>query len=160
SARLRATAVEIADRPVGLPDRIEWRDRVPPAIRGLLIATEWLDNVPLDVAELSADGGRYVLVDASGAGSARELLAEADLAGSREWWPDGDRVEIGASRDATWAAAVASVKAGAAVAVDYGHTRAARPPGGTLAGLRNGHEYLPVPNNDFDLSAFVAMDSL
>src|ERR1041385_3030110 len=34
SARLRATAVEIADRPAGLPDRIEWGDRVPAAVRG------------------------------------------------------------------------------------------------------------------------------
>src|SRR4051794_871817 len=42
-ARLRAVAVEVAERPPGLPAGIEWATRVPPSIGGLLIATEWLD---------------------------------------------------------------------------------------------------------------------
>ncbi|MBM0240015.1 SAM-dependent methyltransferase, partial [Micromonospora sp. ATA32] len=32
------------------PEEIDWRDESPTGITGLLLATEWLDNVPLDVA--------------------------------------------------------------------------------------------------------------
>ena len=48
------------------PRRSSWSDRLPPpgTVTGLLLATEWLDNVPLDIAEVDADGRlRYVLVD-------------------------------------------------------------------------------------------------
>ena len=49
AARMRLTGVEVAGRPDGLPAGIGWRDAVPDGIVGLLLATEWLDNVPLDV---------------------------------------------------------------------------------------------------------------
>ncbi|GAB2942779.1 SAM-dependent methyltransferase [Micromonospora polyrhachis] len=49
--RLRLTAVELAPRPEPLPAEIEWRDVPPDGVTGLLLATEWLDNVPLDVVE-------------------------------------------------------------------------------------------------------------
>ena len=39
----------------------------------MLLATEWLDNVPLDVAVHTADGWRYVLVDPE---SGAETLGE------------------------------------------------------------------------------------
>ena len=40
-----------------------------PPVTGLLVANEWLDDVPLDVVEQTGDGPRLVLVDADGAGS-------------------------------------------------------------------------------------------
>ncbi|MGW0431915.1 SAM-dependent methyltransferase [Micromonospora sp. NPDC003197] len=49
--RLRLTAVELAPRPGTLPAEIEWCDVPPDGVTGLLLATEWLDNVPLDVVE-------------------------------------------------------------------------------------------------------------
>src|SRR4051812_4780563 len=45
--RLRPVAVELAPRPADLPDRIEWRAGLPPPAPGLLVAAEWLDNVPV-----------------------------------------------------------------------------------------------------------------
>ena len=50
--RLALTAVEVAPRPDALPPSVTWRPAVPPGVVGLLLATEWLDNVPLDVAEV------------------------------------------------------------------------------------------------------------
>src|SRR4051812_48502722 len=46
--RVHAVAVERAGRPTGLPAAITWTDAVPAAITGVLLATEWLDNVPVD----------------------------------------------------------------------------------------------------------------
>lgn len=48
--RIRFTAVEYADRPEDLPEEINWTAEIPTEITGVLLATEWLDNVPLDVA--------------------------------------------------------------------------------------------------------------
>ena len=61
--RITARAIEIAPRPLGADDRIQWASALPARIRGLVIASEWLDNVPVDVAELTADGPRIMLVD-------------------------------------------------------------------------------------------------
>ncbi|WP_329105177.1 SAM-dependent methyltransferase [Micromonospora sp. NBC_01699] len=87
--RLRLTAVELAPRPDPLPPTIGWRDTLPTGVVGLLLGTEWLDNVPLDLAEAGPDGWRQVLVDpVSGAESVGPPLAAADLAWLAEWWPD------------------------------------------------------------------------
>lgn len=80
-------------------------------------------------------------------------------------WVPGERVEIGASRDAAWSALAAAVirDAGAGsvvVGVDYGHTRESRPPLGTLTGFRDGAEYAPLPDGSCDVTAHVATDSL
>src|SRR4029453_6419057 len=56
-AGVRLTGVEVGPRPAGLPSEIGWRRDVPANVEGLLVATEWLDNVPLDVAEVD-DAGR------------------------------------------------------------------------------------------------------
>src|SRR6185312_11460468 len=48
--RLRRTAVEVGARPLDLSADIAWDGSAPSAITGLLIATEWLDNIPVDVA--------------------------------------------------------------------------------------------------------------
>jgi SAM-dependent MidA family methyltransferase len=156
--RLRRTAVEIADRPAGLDPDIDWTGEPPSGITGLLIATEWLDNVPLDVAV--GDPPRYVHV-----GGRRGVAVEADdEQWLRAWWPTttdaGARVEIGRTRDEAWAAAVSTVQRGLAVAVDYGHLRGARPPLGTLAGYRDGRRVDPVPDGSCDVSAYVAMDAV
>ena len=56
-----------------------------------------------------------------------------------------------------WAAAVARVRRGLAVAVDYGHVAATRRP--TLTGYRAGRQVAPVPDGSCDLTAHVAVDS-
>ncbi|KOG91926.1 hypothetical protein ADK38_00490, partial [Streptomyces varsoviensis] len=59
AARLRPYAVERAPRPAGLDPRVEWLaglDAAPAGLTGLLFANEWLDNVPVDVAETDDEG--------------------------------------------------------------------------------------------------------
>jgi SAM-dependent MidA family methyltransferase len=160
AARLRLTAVEMAPRPATLPEDVAWLPELPrePVI-GLLVATEWLDNVPLDVAALDPAGtARYVRID----DSLGEPLAPPDAAWLDRWWPlrPGTRAEIGAPRDAAWAAAVAAVTRGLALAVDYGHLANDRPPLGTLTGYRSGRQVPPVPDGSCDLTAHVAFDAV
>ncbi|PYC87859.1 hypothetical protein C7C46_02125 [Streptomyces tateyamensis] len=158
--RLRAYGVELAARPPGLAPEVVWTDRVPEGAAGLLFANEWLDNVPLDVAERDAAGVlRYVEVDPLGNERLGGELTAADAAWAARWWPEGERVELGSSRDAAWAAAVGALERGLAVAVDYAHRKPDRPPFGTLTGFRGGREVAPVPDGGCDLTAHVALDS-
>ncbi|MGV9275843.1 SAM-dependent methyltransferase [Streptomyces griseosporeus] len=164
AARTRAYAVEIAARPDGLDPRITWRSEPPRGITGLLFANEWLDNVPLDVAETDAAGvPRLVLVRRDGTERLGDPVPETDARWLRRWWPltgeEGLRAEIGLPRDEAWASAVGCVGRGLAVAVDYGHTADARPPFGTLTGFRAGRETAPVPDGTCDITAHVALDA-
>lgn len=166
AARLRVFAVERAPRPRGLDPRVTWTAEPPPGVRGLLLANEWLDNVPLDVARAGEDGvPRYVMVRTDGEERLGDRLRPRDEEWLRRWWPlsargGPGRAEIGASRDDAWGRALGSVREGLAVAVDYGHTRATRPLCGTLTGYRAGHQVAAVPDGSCDLTAHVALDSL
>ncbi|MFJ9342397.1 SAM-dependent methyltransferase [Streptomyces sp. NPDC101733] len=159
AARVRPYAVERAAEPGARDPRVRWVAEPPEGTTGLLFANEWLDNVPLDLAE----DGRYVLVSPDGTESPGGPLDAADRAWLERWWPgageEGRRSEIGRTRDEAWAAAVATLERGLAVAVDYAHTRAARPPYGTLTGFRGGREVAPVPDGDRDVTAHVALDA-
>ncbi|MEU4774123.1 SAM-dependent methyltransferase [Micromonospora sp. NPDC023644] len=178
AARVRLTAVEKAARPDGLPERIGWVDEIPAGLTGLLVATEWLDNVPLDVAARAGDGWRYLLVDpATGAETVGDPVGPADADWLERWWPAsaagadetdptgsrhpvGARAEIGRTRDDAWAEAVRRVDRGLALAVDYGHLRDGRPVDGTLTGYRGGRQVPPVPDGSRDVTAHVAVDSV
>src|SRR5205814_7196435 len=106
--RVRATGVEIAPRPddlaADLAADIAWTTEPPTTVTGLLVATEWLDNVPVEIVEVDPDGVvRYL--------DERLRLADpiepADAAWLDRWWPldltaTGARAEIGAPRDAAW----------------------------------------------------------
>ncbi|MFF4471934.1 SAM-dependent methyltransferase [Streptomyces sp. NPDC001599] len=164
AARTRAYAVEVAARPEGLDRRVRWLARPPDGVTGLLFANEWLDNVPVDVAEVDAAGVvRRVLVRGDGAERLGEPVAGAEAEWLARWWPlpaeEGRRAEIGLPRDEAWASAVAALDAGLAVAADYAHTSAARPPFGTLTGFREGRETEPVPDGSCDITAHVALDA-
>lgn len=164
AARTRVCAVEIAGRPEGLAPRIAWRSEPPREITGLLFANEWLDNVPLDVAEVDSAGvPRLVLVRDDGAERLGEPVSGAQARWLARWWPlpgeEGLRAEIGLPRDTAWASAVACVARGLAVAVDYAHRADARPPFGTLTAFREGRETTPVPDGSCDLTAHVALDA-
>ena len=164
-ARWRLTAVERAPDPgVG----VRWLRELPP-VRGLLVAHELLDVVPLQVLQ----DGRQVLVDDDGAESLGPPASAVDQAWAQLWWPGGGRVEVGLARDRAWATAVAQVQRGLALAVDYGHVL--RPSAGTpaapdatavlgprrptLTGYRGGRQVPPVPDGRCDLTAHVALDS-
>lgn len=160
--RLRPTVVEIADRPASLDSRIGWLDTPPKGVTGLLIATEWLDNIPVDVVT----DRRYVLVDEWGSETIGGIASDSDLAWLDRWWPSGHddptdaRAEIGAPRDDAWADAVARLDRGVALTVDYGHLRGARPTFGTLTSFRDGREIRAVPDGSADLTAHVAIDAV
>jgi SAM-dependent MidA family methyltransferase len=162
ASRARLAGVELAPRPAALDPAIEWRREVPEGVTGLLIATEWLDNVPLDVVDVDDHGRRRkVLVDP---GTGQEALGgpadAADELWLRRWWPRPGRAEIGWPRDAAWATAVSSVRRGCALAIDYGHLRSERPAQGTLTGYLRGRQVAPVPDGSRDVTAHVAIDAV
>ncbi|MEU9828275.1 SAM-dependent methyltransferase [Micromonospora chersina] len=187
--RVRLIAVEKAPRPDDLPPEIEWVDEIPQGITGLLVATEWLDNVPLDLAGHTPEGWRYVLVNpATGEESTGDPVSPEDADWLNQWWPspaptaplikefasemgpESDanllingvtgRGEVGRSRDEAWADAVGRLDRGLALAVDYGHLRDGRPLGGTLTGFRGGRQVVAVPDGSCDVTAHVAIDSV
>ncbi|WP_240134511.1 SAM-dependent methyltransferase [Streptomyces sp. MUM 178J] len=165
---VRAYGVERAARPEGLDPRIEWLPEPPDGVSGLLFANEWLDNVPVDVAEVAEDGVPR-LVEVRAADGAERLgapvadaLGDADAHWLERWWPlrePGERAEIGRPRDEAWARAAATLRAGLAVAVDYAHTVDSRPSFGSLTGFREGREVRPVPDGSCDITAHVALDA-
>jgi SAM-dependent MidA family methyltransferase len=162
AARVRLVGVELAPRPAALDPAIGWRSEAPEEISGLLIATEWLDNVPLDVVDVDDQGRRRkVLVDpATGQESLGGPIDAADEFWLSRWWPRPGRAEIGWPRDAAWAQAVSSVRRGCALAIDYGHMRSSRPADGTLTGYLGGRQVLPVPDGSRDVTSHVAIDAV
>ncbi len=162
-SRLRVTAVDLSPRPAGLPPEIDWRAAVPTGINGLVIANEWLDNIPLDVAEQTPDGPRLVMVDTeTGQERLGGPVSEADREWLERWWPlpgTGARAEIGWPRDAAWATVMERLERGRAIAVDYAHPVDNRPLCGTLTGYRDGAVVLPIPDGTCDITAHVALDA-
>lgn len=160
---LRLTGVEVGPRPAELPKEIDWRRALPTSVTGLVIANEWLDNVPVDVVEQTVGGPRYVLVDPeTGDERLGDHPSPADLAWLDAWWPldtVGARAEVGRSRDEAWVDVVRRLEHGVAVAVDYAHQLGSRPPCGTLTGYRDGHVVEPVPDGSCDITAHVALDA-
>jgi SAM-dependent MidA family methyltransferase len=163
AGRIAACAVEVAPRPAGLDPRIRWQPAPAAGITGLVIASEWLDNVPLDVVELTAAGPAVVQVDpATGTERPHGPPGPEDLAWIRAWWPlraCGERAEVGRTRCAAWAGLIRGIDRGVAVAADYGHVRATRPACGTLAGYLEGRAVPAVPDGSRDITAHVALDA-
>jgi hypothetical protein len=153
--------VEVAPRPPSLPADVGWTTEPPEHVEGLVVANEWLDNLPCVVVERDDDGtDREVLVDPA---TGRESLGAAhDSPWLRRWWPlshPGERAEDGSPRDAAWADLVARVD-GVAVAIDYGHRADDRPPFGSLRSYRDGREVDVVPDGSRDVTADVAVDAV
>lgn len=164
--------VEIAPRPAGLDDAIAWTTALPESVEGLVVANEWLDNIPCHVVQVDDAGVlRMLHVDpATGTESLGRPLDHATVSPSLQawvdrWWPlagrvPGTRAEVGSTRDAAWADVVGRVTRGIAVAVDYGHTRQDRPPLGSLRSYRAGHEVDVRPDGSRDVTAHVAVDAV
>jgi SAM-dependent MidA family methyltransferase len=161
--RIVPTAVEVSARPSELPKEIGWIPEPPEEITGLVVANEWLDNVPLDVVELTPSGPRLILVDPrTGAERLGSAPSPQDCAWLDRWWPllePGDRAEVGRTRSAAWASVISRLRRGAALAVDYAHVRSERPVCGTLTGYRDGHVVPVIPDGSCDVTAHVALDA-
>jgi SAM-dependent MidA family methyltransferase len=156
----RLVGVDVVERPAALPERVEWvqgLDALPPFKHGVLVANEWLDNIPLDVLQ----DGHLLEVDETGRERPGPLPSERDRT-----WVDtfaavtdpAERTEIGWPRDDAWAEAVAKVGAGLAVAIDYAFDE--DPPyEDTLTGYREGRQVPPVPDGSCDLTAHVNLEA-
>jgi SAM-dependent MidA family methyltransferase len=162
--RLNVTAVEVAPPPPGAPREIRWVAEIPATMTGLVIANEWLDNIPVDVVEQTATGPRLVLVDPV---TGIERLGAApdpdDTEWLAQWWPlanIGDRAEVGRPRDDAWRTLIKRIACGVAVAMDYAHTRSHRLPRGTLTGTRLGRPTRPLPDGSCDITSHVAIDAV
>ncbi len=161
--------VDVVPRPDVLPPGVGWSGTVPAPVTGLIVANEWLDDLPVDVVEHAPDGLRQVLVDpATGDETLGEAVTDPDAAWLTEWWPllsggVGDRAEVGRPRDTAWSSAVAALSGGVAVAIDYSHELADRAsgmlPAGTLAGYVGGRLVPPIPDGSCDVTAHVALDA-
>jgi SAM-dependent MidA family methyltransferase len=169
---LELLAVEVAPRPAGLPGPIAWSTVLPESVDGLVVAHEWLDNIPCHVAGVDDDGDvRVVHVDPStGAESFGHRVTTPGVPPSmaewlQEWWPlegrePGSRAEIGTARDRAWSDVVGRVERGLAIAVDYGHTVGDRPVGGSLRSYLEGRQVPVLPDGSRDVTAHVAVDSV
>lgn len=169
---LTLLGVEVAERPMDLPAGIDWSPVLPTEVDGLVIANEWLDNIPCHVVEVDDHGvPRVVHVEpATGRETLGSRLTDRAVPASlREWcdrwWPldglePGARAEVGTTRDEAWADVVSRVTRGVAVAVDYGHVAEDRPPFGSMRSYRAGREVDVLPNGSRDVTAHVAVDAL
>ncbi|MDO3703709.1 SAM-dependent methyltransferase [Micromonospora sp. C28SCA-DRY-2] len=146
--RLRLTAVELAPRPDDLPTEIAWSGEIPPGIVGLLVATEWLDNVPLDVAVHTGDGWRYLLVDPlTGAESVGGPVGPEDAEWLATWWPVPDpEPDSPAGRDSALPTSVTDSRSSAGSGF-----RVARPAEGSSRTARSGPGCPEIPHGDHEI---------
>jgi SAM-dependent MidA family methyltransferase len=115
-----------------LLDRVEWLDRLPEGFRGVVVANEVLDAMPVDrfvwrggearALGVAANDGRFDWAEAP----AGPELAAAVLHIRRdcsEDWPDGYTSEVNTRLPAWLAAVAAAVERGVFFFVDYGLPR-------------------------------------
>lgn len=156
------TGIDVRSRPSGLSPHIRWQSSAETDVCGLVMAHEWLDEIPLDIAQRDDAGiDRLVLVDRDGCESLGDPVEGTPAAEwMRMWWPlaaPGERAEVGITRDAAWADLCSCVTAGTVLATDYGHMLGERRP--TLRGYRRGSLVDPVPDGSCNLTAHVAIDA-
>ncbi|CAB4891145.1 MAG: hypothetical protein F2923_00925 [Actinobacteria bacterium] len=179
-SRVHFLALDVRPRPSNLPECIEWvqgdaRATIASVEPGnmLLIAHEFLDDLPCDVVEVDqACLAHLGVMDEE----TRHLnfgpvlcfpAHERQIQWLEKWWPAKRplmRAEIGSSRDEFWNLATSRITAGFAIAIDYGHVSQDRQrglwDGGTLAGYRHAMTVTPVADNSVNLTAHVAMDAI
>lgn len=140
-----------------------WRDAFPQGVVGMIVANEFLDDIPVEVAVRDGDDWRYVEVSASGHEQPGEVVEESDRDWITRWWP-GSRSEVGAPRDAAARLLAEILTTGRVTLIDYGHLLAERITGrwdsGTLVGYRAGTAVAPAPDGSMNLTAHVAFDSV
>ncbi|MDF9716268.1 hypothetical protein INN71_11360 [Nocardioides sp. ChNu-153] len=146
---------------------------LPAGYGGTVLAADWLAHVPTHVVQVDRDGyPRIVHVDpVTGRERLGARLVETGVPQQvgrwlQEWWPVADggpgaRAEVGTARDAAWRDVVRSLgPGGRAVAVESGHTRAARPFDGSLRCPGSRDHPVLVPDGSRDIVAGVALDAV
>ena len=177
AGKCRFTGVDVHVRPHTLDPEIEWvrglapealQLHLPAPINGLVIAHEWLDNIPCDVIESDHEGQpRVVLVDQSGNEELGPSLWQATACANvdvdavpiitwlKRWWPSaipgafsepslfagvtGSRAEVGISRESALCAIVRMMNTGTLLAIDYAHDLGQRTAGQFARGSLTGY---------------------
>ncbi len=177
-------AIDLRPAPERLPPTVGWTAGDARAIalqpaRRVVIAHEFLDDIPCERFEVDEWGEVHLVVVVSGESMMGPRLAddiacahlEVNAAELRNWldtwWPARRpfmRGEFGNTRDATWQHLTGWITDGIAIAIDYGHLRAERAAGtwdgGTLTGFRAGRAVSPIPDGSCNITAHVAMDAV
>jgi hypothetical protein len=176
---LSLSGVDMHSRPDTVPPGIGWAEDLwdvrygrwtsgeAEAVLGadgpvLVISCEWLDDLPCPVVVRHPDGWREAIVDDAGHEQPGPRLTGADLAWADRWWSDGERAEVGLTRDQAWqhlASAVAE-RGGGALLIDYGHLADQRPVDGSFAAYRDGRAVQPIPTSEVNLTAHVSIDAV
>jgi len=184
--------IDLRPKPAGLPDSVSWVQTSiddgtieitgnDGSLKGLLIAHEFLDDVPCDIVELDHDlNPCLVLVDPETGheeigprlddAAARRMRGAAELEAMRiwlhRWWPSTRplaRREIGLQRDRVWNRLTGVLDTGIAVAIDYAHRLPDRASGlwdgGSVKGFRAGRPCTAIPNGCVNITAHVALDA-
>lgn len=168
AGRVELIGVDLRDRPEHLRSDIGWIKGlapvcVPADITGMIVATELLDDIPIDIAELDATGDwRYLRLDSAGVTSLGEVLTSNDqkwvdaFAGRSELSAGtGTRVEIGITRDTIGYDLTSRLVDGDALFIDY-----VSGTGSSLRAFRHGHEVAPVTDGSMNITAAVHQRSL
>lgn len=136
-----------------------WSPELPTSLfatPALVVAAEWIDDLPCAVAERTPAGWQHTGPD----GVTGVPVDAADAAWLDHWSPQEQIAEAGRTRDEAWAWWARRLPAGSVlVALDYGHTAETRPTHGTLDAHRLGRR-VPPGTPDADLTAHVAVDAL
>jgi hypothetical protein len=176
---LRLCGVDVHRRPDALPAGIEWVEDLWDVRYGrwstggaeavlrengsvLVISCEWLDDLPCPVVVRHADGWRQAVVDEAGNEQPGPRLTGAELAWADRWWSDGERAEVGLTRDHAWQRLAETVAdhGGGALLIDYGHLAEHRPSEGSFAAYRDGRAVSPIPASEVNLTAHVSVDAV
>lgn len=140
----RLMGVDVRAQPADLD--VTWVQGIAPdcvpRVSGLLIAHEFLDDIPADVVR----DGCLVAV----AGDVGPAACADDLAWLRRW-TGSDSGTVGRHRDEAWSRLVARLQEGEAIAVDF--------PASAPVGHRAGRRLRPVPDGNTDICAGVELRS-
>jgi SAM-dependent MidA family methyltransferase len=176
--RTRFLCLDLRPRPLDLTPEIDWiqgdiRETIKrvPTGNAVLVAHEFLDDLPCAVVEVDEAGlGHFIVIDSEqGERKLGPILAanSPELAWLERWWPTTRpfmRCEVGITRDACWNTLTSVVTSGFAIAIDYAHLREDRVrgvwDGGTLAGYAHGTLKTPQTSGASNITAHVAIDAL
>lgn len=179
-SRVHFLALDVRPRPIHLHEAIQWlqgdaRETIKqvPVGNMLLIAHEFLDDLPCDVVEVDEAGFVHLGMtdDETQHLTLGPLLCapehEQQLQWLARWWPTQRplmRAEVGSRRDEFWNVATGLITSGYAIAIDYAHVKADRErglwDGGTLTGYLNAITVTPVTDRSVNLTAHVALDAV
>ncbi len=128
SSELRARQADLLQRAVpSLAGRVEWLSELPKKFRGVVLANELLDALPVERFRVTAGGVRQLQVGVEHASFVwRDRPADEAIRARLESLrlPDGYESEVGLAAEAWMRSIADALEAGAVLLIDYGFPRA------------------------------------